>query len=140
MLKFRYRASSRSDFENRAGIHAAANGRTVKRASLAEEHSAGGELVVAELEAENHALEPDSALMFQRENSAAIRWKATKLGCAIECALRVHSQACPGIAPVTAACEGMKDVQGPGSVMIGWWTQFEDGANTGRAADHRSAI
>src|SRR5580693_4826987 len=24
--------------------------------------------------------------------------------------------------------------------MIGWWTQFEDGTNTGPAADHRSAI
>jgi hypothetical protein len=62
-------SSKRSwDFENRAGIHAAADSRAEKRASLAEEHSAGGELVVAELEAENHALEPDSALLFQREN------------------------------------------------------------------------
>src|SRR5260370_31975200 len=122
MLKLRYRASSRLDFENRAGIHSAADGRAVKRASLAEEHSAGGELVVAELEAENYTLEPDPALLFQRENCTTVRRKSTKLSCAIKCTLRVHRQACPGKAPVTAACEGMKDVQRPGSVIIGWWT------------------
>jgi hypothetical protein len=140
MLKLRYRASSLLDFENRAGIHAAADGRAVKRAFLPEEHGTCGELVVADLEAENHALEPDSALLFQRENCPTVRWKATKLCCAIERAIRVQRQACPGIASVTSACEGVKGDFRPGTKVISWRTQFEDGTNMGRAANHRSAI
>jgi hypothetical protein len=60
--------SSRLDFEDRAGILAAADGGSVERASFAEEDTAGGELIAAELEAENDALESDSSLLFEREN------------------------------------------------------------------------